>query len=346
MRGFLRWGRARAVDSGAGGRWPRGPAGIGARRILRWLWPGTLLTGCAPATTRATFWMLDPKGVIAATQTHYLALDVLVMLFIIVPTGALIIGIMRRYRGGRGGAYDAHWDHSNAIEAVVWGIPIITVGILSYYSVKAIYAVDPNRPAVISRAAAAHPGRPPLDVDVISTDWQWVFLYPQQHIATVDRLVVPVGTPVRFRLTSATVVNDFYIPQLVGMIDVMPGMRVRQALIASRPGTYEGFSANYAGAGFSWMDFETRAVGRGVFRAWVKKVQGGSRRLTYAQFERVARPTIDVSAHVSYYAWVEPGLFRHVVTEVRDGKTYPTPMAMTENMTAYLQSRAAQASAH
>ncbi len=282
--------------------------------------------------------MLDPKGIISATQDHYLTLDVLVMLLIIVPTGIFIVWAMRHYRrdGGRG-RHDAHWDHSNALEALVWGIPILTVGLLSYYSVKAIYAVNPYHPTVVARATH---GKGALDIDVISTDWQWVFIYPQQGIATVDRLVVPKGVPVHFRLTSATVVNDFYIPQLVGMIDVMPAMRVRQSLLASRTGTYEGYSANFSGAGFSWMNFETKAVSRSAFRAWVARVQGASAHLTYAAFDQVAQPTINVHGRFVYFSHVQPGLFRHVVAQTAAGKTYPTPMAMTENMTRYLKVQA------
>ncbi len=305
------------------------------------LLPLVLLGGCAHRRGGGEFWMLDPKGIIAATQDHYLALDVLVMLLIIVPTGLFIIWVMRHYRrDGGGGRHDAQWDHSHALEALVWGIPILTVGVLSYYSVKAIYAVNPYRPTIIARAARAAHVRDPLTVDVISTDWQWVFVYPHQGIATVDRLVIPKGVPVHFRLTSATVVNDFYIPQLVGMIDVMPAMRVRQSLLASRAGTYEGFSANFSGAGFSWMEFETKAVSRSAFRAWVTHVQGAPAHLTYAAFDQVARPTINVHGRVAYFSQVQSGLFRHVVAEAAAGKTYPTPMAMTENMTRYLKLQA------
>jgi len=299
------------------------------------LLPLILLGGCARSHGGDEFWILDPKGIISATQDHYLTLDVLIMLLIIVPTGFFIVWAMRHYRkdGGRG-RYDSRWDHSNAIEAFVWGIPILTVGILSYYSIKAIYAVNPYHPTIITTTTK------PLDINVISTDWQWVFVYPKQHIATVGRLVIPKGVPVRFRLTSATVVNDFDIPQLVGMIDVMPGMRVRQELVAQKVGVYEGFSANYSGAGFSWMNFETKAIPQDAFRAWVAKVQGAPRHLTYAVFDQIAQPTINVSGHVTYFSNVQAGLFRHVVAETMAGKTYPTPMAMTENMTGYLRTQA------
>jgi len=297
-----------------------------------------VLAGCAPHHMMRNFWLLDPKGVISDTQLHYMKLDVAVMLLIIIPTGILIVWAMWRYRksGGKG-RFDPKWDHSNAIEAVVWGIPILTVAVLSYYSIKAIYAVNPYNPTVITQSAGKLSKVEPLDVDVISTDWQWVFIYPKQHIATVGRLVIPEHTPVRFRLTSATVVNDFYIPQLVGMIDVMPGMRVKQALVANRIGTYQGFSANYSGPGFAWMTFRTQSVSAAKFHSWVQGVQGSPQHLTYADFNRIARPTINVEGKGSYFSDVQAGLFDHVIAEVMNGKIYPTPMDMTESMAPYLQ---------
>ncbi|HUW98255.1 MAG TPA: COX aromatic rich motif-containing protein [Acidiferrobacter sp.] len=283
------------------------------------------------------FWLLNPKGIISDTQLHYMKLDVGIMLLIIVPTGLLIVWTMWRYRkaGGKG-RYDPKWDHSNAIEAVVWGIPILTVAILSYYSIKAIYAVNPYNPSIISRSTSQYAKVAPLDVDVISTDWQWLFIYPKQHIATLGKLVIPAGTPIRFRLTSATVVNDFYIPQLVGMIDVMPGMRVKQSLVASHTGTYAGFSAVYSGPGFAWMTFRTQSVSPAKFHSWVQGVQKSTQHLSYADFNRVARPTINTTGKATYFSDVQAGLFDHVIMEVMNGKIFPTPMGMTESMSKYL----------
>lgn len=300
------------------------------------LLPVILLSGCSDRN----FWLLDPKGVISKTQLHYMAIDVVVMLIIIIPTALLILWSMWRYRRAGGGTYSPKWAHSNAIEALVWGIPVITVGILSYYSVKAIYQVNPYDPTVIAKMQAAQAVQP-LEVDVIATDWRWVFIYPAQHIMSVDRLVIPANTSVRFRLTSTSVTNDFYIPQLVGMIDVMPGMRVKQDLLASRTGTYEGFSADYSGDGFSWMKFRTEAVSSGQFQQWVHDVQQTPQHMTYAQFDELAKPYINVAGKPEYFSDVEPGLFGHVITEVMNGKVWPTPMGMTENMDKYVQNQRA-----
>lgn len=310
----------------------------GGWRVLALL-STVLLGGCSSRN----FWLFDPKGVISQTQFHYMVIDVVVMLVIIIPTALLIMWAMWRYRKASGATYSPHWAHSNAIEAVVWGIPILTVAVLSYYSIKAIYQVNPYRPTVIASAGTVS-AQQPLEVDVIATDWRWVFIYPAQHIMSVGKLVLPVNTPVKFRLTSTSVTNDFYIPQLVGMIDVMPGMRVKQALMANKAGTYEGFSADYSGEGFSWMNFQTEAVPAAQFKRWTQRVVQAPQHMDYAQFDTFSKPYIGVNDKPEYFSDVEPGLFDHVIAEVMAGKVWPTPMGMTENMVKYLQKqRASQA---
>ncbi|WP_308390059.1 ubiquinol oxidase subunit II [Acidithiobacillus sp. AMEEHan] len=282
---------------------------------------------------------MDPQGLIAKTSYHYFLLDVGIMLLIVVPTAALAIWAMIRYRKGGKGTYQPKWAHSWTIEAIVWGIPLITVGVLSYLSVKAIYAVNPYNPGAISQAQKKA-GGDPLEVDVIATDWRWLFIYPKQHIATTNELVVPKGIPVRFRLTSTSVVNDFIIPQLVGMIDVMPGMRTKQALVSDHIGSYVGFSADYSGAGLSWMHFTTKVVSKHQFSSWVSTIQTDPQKLTLNGFNRFARPYIPVGEKSQpKFGEVQQGLFDLVVNEVMKGKTWKTPMDMTENMVAYLNNQ-------
>ncbi|MHB1322011.1 MAG: ubiquinol oxidase subunit II [Acidithiobacillus ferrivorans] len=301
--------------------------------------PPALLTlgGCS----NNGLYLLKPEGLISHTFYHYFILDVVIMLLIIVPTTLLTIWAMWKYRKGGKGRYDPAWSHSNAIEAIVWGIPLVTVGILSYLSVKAIYDVNPYNPGVITKAQKAD-GRDPVEVDVIATDWRWLFIYPQQHIASVNELVVPVGTPVKFRLTSTSVVNDFIIPQLVGMIDVMPGMRTKQALMADKVGTYIGYSADYSGAGLSWMHFQTKAVSAAQFAQWVKSAQQSPQHLSYAGFNRFAKPYIAVGGDQQTFGNVQSGLFDYVIGEVMRGKVWRTPMAMTENMVNYMHQQRAE----
>ena len=280
------------------------------------------------------FWLLNPKGPVAAAELHYMIIDVALMAIVIVPTTLLFIAFVWRYRADRNATYAPKWSHSNAIELVVWGVPLLIVGALSYFSWEGIHQVNPYNPGAVNGAgdkAAAHDA--PLEVDVISTDWQWMFIYPKQHIAVANELVVPTDTKVDFRLTSTSVVNSFYIPQVVGQIYAMPGMRTKQALEVNYPGSYHGFSAAFSGPGFSWMDFKMKAVTPQQFRQWVQKVSAAPQTLDYASFARFAKPTVNVSGKVYEYSHVQPGLFKQVVAAVRAQKLhYVTPAMMSENM--------------
>lgn len=301
------------------------------RRLIRLLLisPVLLLSGCSTPH----FWLIHPKGPVAGAELHFMIIDVVVMLGIILPTAALLVWFVWRYRESRPrGKYDSHWASSPRIEAVMWGIPLLAVGLLSYFSFVGIHDVNPYNPGAVTgdKQVSAHDD--PLEVDVISTDWQWVFVYPAKHIATLNKLVVPVNTPVHFRLTSATVTNSFFIPELVGQIYAMPGMRTKQTMLVQDTGTYPGFSATLSGPGFSWMHFQTKAVPRKAFSKWVAKVKGRQNELTYASFNRVARPTINLNHTVKYYARVQKGLFQHVIQEVKQGKVFSTRMGMTSHM--------------
>ncbi len=285
---------------------------------------GAVLTGCSTHSLT----LLHPRGPIAATELHMMAIDVGIMLGIVIPTALLVIGFLWRYRASTGkGRYDPKWSHSVAVEVVVWSIPLMVVGALSYYSYKGTLQVNPYHPLVL-----AHQDHDPLEVDVITTDWQWVFVYPKQHIASVNELVIPAHTAVQFHLTSATVTNSFFIPKLVGQIYVMPGMPTEQTMLVSDPGTYRGFSAALSGPGFSWMQFSTRAVSKKEFLQWTTQMQGVPRHLTYTAFNTLARPTINLHHTPLYYSHVQAGLFDHVMKEVRMGKVFVTPMAMTVHM--------------
>ena len=296
---------------------------------LLFLLPVVLLGGCS--TTH--FWLIHPKGPVAGAELHFIIVDVAVMLGIIIPTAALLVWFLWRYRESRPrGRYDGHWASSPRIEAIMWGIPLLAVGLLSYFSFVGIHEVNPYDPTAIASDKKVGGHSSALEVDVISTDWQWVFIYPGQHVATLNELVVPTDTPVHFRLTSATVTNSFFIPELVGQIYAMPGMRTKQSMLVNDPGTYQGFSATMSGPGFSWMRFQTKALPPAAFDRWVEKVKADRKALSYAAFNRVARPTINLHHTVKYYARVQTGLFDHVIQEVKQGKVFTTRMGMTSHM--------------
>lgn len=309
------------------------------RRAAPWM---ALLAGLWSSQANAgIFWIFDPKGVMADTNLKYMIIDVLVMGAIVGITALLVVWFMWRYHKGKNrGSYHPEWSHSNTIEVVVWGIPIVAVGFLAYFAVKGTFELNPYNPTVITKNLTPQSQR--VDVDVIATDWQWLFVYPQYHMAVANELVLPVNTPAFFRLTSTSVTSGFFIPQLVGMIDVMPGMRTKNALYTTHVGEYQGICSDYAGAGTSWMTFKTKIVPQSEFAQWVQQVKASPKTMTEASFDRYAEPYINVHHRVVYFSKVPDGLFDHVMMEVMDGKTWPIPPMMTENMVAYIAKQSAE----
>lgn len=292
------------------------------------LLPLLLLSGCSVHHLSRQFLLFRPTGPLSGADLRFTLLDVAVMLGIIVPTAIVTTFFLLRYRKtNTNAAYDPTWSHSNLIELVVWAIPLLTVALLGYYAYRGTYAVDPFHPRLLKGAQAASvAARRPLRVDVITTDWQWLFIYPKQRIATANKLVIPRGRTVDFHMTSATVVNDFFIPNLAGMIDIMPGMRTDQVLVADKLGTYKGYSANFSGGGFSWMGFKTHVVSPRQFRAWARSVQHAPLHMDYAQFNAFAKPTKNIDGKTYEFSDVTGRLFDQVIEGVLKGKVYTTQL--------------------
>jgi cytochrome o ubiquinol oxidase subunit 2 len=279
-----------------------------------------LLAGCG-----TEFRLFHPAGPVANAEWHYTILNTAVMMLIIIPTTILTIVFALRYRKSRAAKYDPSFSHSLGLELAMWGVPLVVVVILTFCTYSSVFAVNPADPLSLDNKNDPGAMAAPLNVDVITTDWQWIFIYPDQKIATIDDLVVPAGRTVRLRLTSATVTNDFYIPQVAPMIDVMPGMRTQDAFRVNRPGNYEGFSADFSGAGFSWMQFSTRIVTPDDFDAWVKQTQAASEHMDFARFMQIAQPTINEGAKPEYFSNADPTLFAQVTAAIQQGQIFPVP---------------------
>lgn len=283
------------------------------------------LTGCDTGDYR----LFHPLTQMAAVQWWATLFEFGIMCIIIVPVTILIAWFIFRYRKGANAAYDPSWSHSLVLEVLVWGVPLIIVVICGVVSIRTIHDVDPYAPGILAKAQAA---APPLEIDVITTDWQWLFIYPDQHVAAVDELVVPEGRVVHFRLTSTSVTNDFFIPGVAPMIDVMPGMRTEDTFDAPKVGTYTGFSADFSGAGFSWMQFALRVVPQADFDGWVANAAASPRQLSYDSFTHFAQPTVNEGAKISYFANPAPQLFDSVVTAAQAGVLYPVPDSLTHSV--------------
>jgi len=241
-----------------------------ARRLLLAL-PVLLLSACNTV-------VMKPSGDIAAQQANLIVVATALMLLIIVPVIALIILFAWRYRKNNTTAiYTPDWDHSTRLELVIWGAPLLIIIALGLITWISTHVLDPYRP--LQRLDAARPipmDTKPLIVEVVALDWKWLFIYPEQGIATVNELVVPVDVPVRFKITASTVMNSFFIPALAGQIYAMPGMQTSLNAVINKAGTYDGFSANYSGAGFSDMRFKFHGKDQAGFDAWVKSVKAGT----------------------------------------------------------------------
>ena len=272
-----------------------------------------LLAGCHHG-------VLDPAGDVALQQRDIIYTSTALMLLIIVPVMALTVIFAWRYRAKNEEAtYDPDFDHSTGLELVIWSAPlliIICLGALTWWST---HLLDPFRP--LNRISAEKPIDPrakPLVVQVVSLDWKWLFIYPEQGIATVNQLALPVDRQVRFDLTSTNMMNAFYAPAMAGMIYTMPGMRSTLHAVLNRPGRFTGLSSNYSGAGFSYMNFTLEGVDQAGFDAWVERARSSGQTLDTARFLELEKPSERVPPMA--FAGVEPDLFDRIYNRcVRPG---------------------------
>jgi cytochrome o ubiquinol oxidase subunit 2 len=250
--------------------------------------------------------ILDPQGPVASAQRLLLINATEIMLVVVVPVILMTVAFAWWYRSSNTRARRSEeLAYEGRIDFVVWSIPALVVILLGGVTWIGSHQLDPRTPI----AANAKP----LQVDVASLDWKWLFIYPDQGIAAVNLLVIPAGTPVSFRLTSATVMNSFLVQQLGSQIYTMPGMTTHLNLLADRPGEYPGISANFSGDGFAWMRFMVKAVSADEFDGWVAQVRGSGSALDIPSYAELAKPSKDVPA--TTYREVDPKLFERIVDQ-------------------------------
>jgi cytochrome o ubiquinol oxidase subunit 2 len=249
--------------------------------------------------------VLDPAGDIARQQRDIILVSTALMLLIIIPVMILIVVFAWRYRQGGRGTYDPQFDHSTSLELAIWSAPLLIIIALGALTWSSTHLLDPFRPLESQKE------QPPLVVQVVSLDWKWLFIYPEQGIATVNELALPVGRPVRFDITSSNMMNTFYAPTLAGMIYAMPGMQSQLHAVLDRPVQSEGFSANYSGSGFSHMRFTLAGLDEPGFAEWVAAARGAAARLELATYRELLVPSERVPA--MRFAGVEPDLYRRIL---------------------------------
>lgn len=256
-----------------------------------------VLSGCTGSS------ILDPKGPVGAEQKYLIMTSFFLMLIVVIPVIVMTILFACRYNYVKNAKYSPNWSHSNKIEVVVWAVPLAIVFILSVLTWRSTHALDPHR--------VPESDRDPIVIQVMALDWKWLFVYPEQGIASVNELAFPVDTPVEFRVSSNSVMNSFFIPQLGSQIYAMAGMENTVHLMATEEGTYPGMSANYSGHGFSGMHFKALATSDEGFQQWVDSVRQSSETLQQDSFNELAKPSRDNP--VEYFSTVTPGLYTDIV---------------------------------
>ncbi|MHC8409694.1 ubiquinol oxidase subunit II [Pseudomonas sp. Hz4] len=256
-----------------------------------------LLSGC-------NMTLLNPTGQVGLEQRNLIITATLLMLLVVVPVIVMTFLFAWKYRATNTNAvYTPKWSHSTKIEIAVWAVPVLIIIALGYVTYVSTHALDPYKPLESDVK--------PITIEVVSLDWKWVFIYPEQGIATVNKIVFPTNTPVNFKVTSDSVMNSFFIPGLGGQIYAMAGMQTKLHLIANRDAEMEGISANYSGAGFTGMKFKAISTSQENFDAWVSEVKKAPKQLEKAEYEALSKPS--QNNPVELYSSVTPNLFQIIV---------------------------------
>jgi cytochrome o ubiquinol oxidase subunit 2 len=248
--------------------------------------------------------VLDPKGPVAIAERQILFNSLGIMLAIVIPTILATLAVAFWYRASnRRAAYLPDFEYSGRLELLVWSIPAMTVLLVGGVAWVGSHELDPRKPINSSFT--------PITVQVVSLDWKWLFIYPEQGIASVNKLVVPVGKPISFELTSSSVMNSFFVPQLGSQIYTMSGMATRLHLQADQLGTYPGLSTMYSGDGFSDMRFTLDAVTDDGFAQWVGQTRETGSVLDKQAYADLIEPSKAVAPFT--YRAVAPDLFSSIV---------------------------------
>jgi cytochrome o ubiquinol oxidase subunit II len=263
--------------------------------------------------------VLDPKGPVGDGNATLLVDSVAIMLVIVVPTIIATLGIAWWFRSSNQRAfYLPDWEYSGQLELIVWAIPLLTIMLLGGVTWIGAHDLDPAKPLVSKEE--------PLNIQVVSLDWKWLFIYPDQHVASVNRVVIPAGTPIRFSLTSGSVMTAFFVPQLGSMIYTMNRMRTQLYLSAHEPGTFRGLATQISGDGFADMHFEVEAKPAQDFYAWLGQVRGGDKALTPESYIELSKQSV-VSEPFTFQT-VSDGLFEKILDQTLPPG--PGPVAETD----------------
>jgi len=258
-----------------------------------------MLTGCDQ------FLLFNPKGPVGSTERSLIIISFVLMLIVVIPVFIMAFWFSLKYRASNTSSnYAPKWDYSAAIDWFIWLVPVAIVTVLAYLAWSSTFSLDPYKPIQSENKS--------IRIDVVSLDWNWLFIYPDENIAVVNELNFPAGVPVSFRLTSASVMTSFFIPQLGSQMYAMAGMQTRLHLLADETGTYTGQNQEFSGDGYADMHFKVTVTSSGQFEEWVKKVKQSQDELNLARYKQISKPT--KGGLKINFASVMPGLFDHIVS--------------------------------
>jgi cytochrome o ubiquinol oxidase subunit 2 len=250
--------------------------------------------------------VLQPKGAIGQKERNLIFIGLGLSVIVVIPVFAMLITIVWKYREGNTKAkYDPTLTGSRKLETIWWLIPSVIILILSIITWNSSHDLDPFKP-IYARAK-------PINIQVIAMQWKWLFIYPEQNIASVNFVQFPVNTPVNFEITSDAPMNSFWIPDLGGQIYAMSGMSTQLHLIASKTGDFPGRSANISGKGFAGMNFTARASDSFDFSEWAIKTKVAQSHLDISSYNQLLKPSENNPA--AYYVLDDPGLYDRVVSK-------------------------------
>lgn len=253
--------------------------------------------------------VLNPQGVVAAQQKDLILFTLALSAIVVIPVFIILALFAWRYQdGAHKGAYTPEVDGNRRIEALWWGIPIVIIGILSVVTWVTSHQLDPHK--------VLNSNVKPLQVQVVALQWRWLFIYPEQHVATIDELVIPAGTPVNFEITADAPMSAFWIPNLGTQTYAMTGMTSKLSLMADKAGTYPGTNSNINGKGYSKMDFNAVALeSRRDFDLWAKAIvdKDSHDTLDWNEYKNVAKPNQNNDVH--YYHLHDREMYTKVVNQ-------------------------------
>lgn len=252
--------------------------------------------------------VLEPKGLISAQERELIITCSLLMLIVVIPVLILTFIFAWRYREGSDkGKHTPDWEHNYIAEMCWWGVPFVIIVILAVITWKTSHELNPFKPIEARKKG--------IEIQAVALNWKWLFIYPEEGIATINEVQFPEKTPINFEITADAPMNSFWIPQLGGQIYAMPAMRSKLYLMANEEGTFSGRSSNISGKGFSGMVFTAKSRSDEGFREWVEEVKRSGKELDQTTYQALVEPSEYVP--VSYYVLTDPDLFDQIITKYK-----------------------------